>query len=235
MSLLRRLWDHPVRHVLQNLAMAVPPVRALARLAHRTGAMNDPEEVRRRARRVTEAMEAEGLLVAGARLVEVGPGHTLGVGVALLLAGASELLAVDTHPYASPSAPGPYLPLGGEEAVRGALGRLRCRLAGREGRWPLEDASADVVYSFSVLEHVRSVDALLEEAWRVLRPGGLAIHSIDLRDHFQLDPGEDWLRFLRYPDRQWDLMTSRRSNWCNRLRSPELRERFARRFELRRF
>lgn len=214
-----------MRHVLQNLAMALPPVRGLARRAHRTGAMNDPEEVRRRARRVAASMEAEGRPVAGARLVEVGPGHTLGIAVSLLQSGASGVTALDTVAYAATSDFAPFV----------ESGKLRYRIVGRDGRWPLEDRSADAVYSFSVLEHVRAVDAFLDEARRVLRPGGLTLHAIDLRDHFRLEPGEDWLRFLRYPDWQWDLMTSRRSNWCNRLRAPDWRERFAGRFEVRRF
>ncbi len=219
MSIFRRVWDHPVRHVLQNLAMALPPIRAAARRFHRTGAMGDPAEVARRARRLIEAMEGEGCPIRGARLVEVGPGHTLGLAVSLLEAGAGRVTALDTVAYAPPV----------------AQDRLDYRIVGPDGRWPLEDGSADVVYSWSVLEHVRSVDAILDEASRVLRPGGLTVHAVDLRDHSHLDSGEDWLRFLRYPDWQWELMMSRRSNWCNRLRGPDLRERFARRFEVRRF
>jgi SAM-dependent methyltransferase len=180
--------------------------------------MNDPAEVARRARRVIEALEGEGRPIAGARLLEVGPGHTLGLAVSLLEAGAERVIAVDTVPYAS-------LP---------AREGLEYRIVGRDGRWPLDEGAVDAVYSFSVLEHVRDVDGLLAEARRVLRPGGLTLHSIDLRDHFHLE-SDDWLRFLRYPDWQWELMTSRRSNWCNRLRAPELREAFARHFELRRF
>jgi SAM-dependent methyltransferase len=200
--------------------MAVPGVKAFARRAHRTGAMNDPAEVARRAERVRSSLEGEGVPLAGARLVELGPGHTLGVALSLLGSGAARVSAIDTFPYAQPPA--------GDE-------RFRYRILGRDGRWPLEDGEADAVYSFSVLEHVREVDGFLDETRRVLRPGGLAIHSIDLRDHARLDPAEDWLRFLRYPDWAWELMMSRRSNWCNRLRAPDWEERFARRFELRRF
>lgn len=229
-----------LRHVLQNLALALPPVRALARRFHRTGAMNDPEEVARRAGLVRQAMDAAGVPLAGARLLEIGPGQTLGLGVALLLGGASELSALDTVAYASPGDPAPFLPIAARlgldpGAVEPALKRLRYRIVEKDGRWPLEDGSADIVYSFSVLEHVRAVEALLEETRRVLRPGGLCLHSIDLRDHFHLAPGANWLRFLRYTDREWDLMTSRRSTWCNRLRAPEWRELLGRRFELLRF
>ena len=42
----------------------------------------------------------------------------------------------------------------------------------------------------------------------------------------------NWLEFLAFDDRQWDRMTSARSAWCNRMRSPELRALFAEIFEL---
>jgi SAM-dependent methyltransferase len=43
-------------------------------------------------------------------------------------------------------------------------------------RFPLPDASIDCVFSSNVLEHVRSLDTLLAEQARVLRPGGYAVH-----------------------------------------------------------
>ena len=47
----------------------------------------------------------------------------------------------------------------------------------------LPDGSVDLMLSFSVLEHVRALDAVLGRAAALTRPGGLGFHVIDLRDH----------------------------------------------------
>lgn len=42
--------------------------------------------------------------------------------------------------------------------------------------FPLDDASVDYVVSFQVLEHVESVEAIITECMRVLKPGGMMYH-----------------------------------------------------------
>jgi SAM-dependent methyltransferase len=244
----RRAWKHPARQTAQNYAMRIAPLRWLARRFHQTGAMDDPEIVVDRTVRIVEAARAGGTPIVGARVVEIGPGHTLGLAMSLLLAGAARVEAVDTVRYAA-SQPDPrsFTELWRRATEAGlvdrtnvadpeaelarAVARLEYRVVdGREG-WPFPEQSKDIVYSFSVLEHVRDLRGLLEESARVLRPGGLSIHTIDLRDHYNLGPGENWLEFLEFEDRQWERMTSARFAWCNRMRAPELRALFAEIFE----
>ncbi len=43
---------------------------------------------------------------------------------------------------------------------------------------PLPEASIDVIVSFSVLEHVRSIPKVLEECYRVLKPGGVMYFGV---------------------------------------------------------
>jgi SAM-dependent methyltransferase len=245
----RHVWKHPIRQVMQNYAMRLAPLRWVARHFHQTGAMDNLDVAVARATCVVEAARGGGVPIPGARVVEIGPGHSLGVALSLLLAGASRLEAVDTVRYAT-SRPETrsFTELWRRVTAAGlvdstdvadpdaelarAAARLEYRVVDGRKNWPFPEQSKDIVYSFSVLEHVRDLRGLLEESARVLRPGGLSIHTIDLRDHYNLGPGENWLEFLEFDDRQWDRMTSARFAWCNRMRAPELRALFAEIFEL---
>lgn len=70
----------------------------------------------------------------------------------------------------------------------------------------LAPGEVDVVFSNSVLEHVRPrvIPALYREARRVLGPRGLMFHSVNCGDHYAYrDRGISQLNYLAYSDRQW--------------------------------
>jgi SAM-dependent methyltransferase len=82
----------------------------------------------------------------------------------------------------------------------------------------------DVVYSVAVLEHVNRVVLLdiLKETARILAPGGIAVHLIDLSDHFaHTDPAITAVNFLQYSDHRWRQIAGNQFAYHNRLREPE--------------
>jgi len=64
---------------------------------------------------------------------------------------------------------------------------------------PFSAGSFDLVYSVAALEHVPDPEGTVKEITRVLMPGGLSIHEIDLKHHGSDDP----LRFLELEDGEW--------------------------------
>ena len=195
----------------------------------------------------------------GLRVIELGPGRTPELLGALILAGADSGYGLDTRlqltdlarrsehyePLAAALAngqAGAFLASLG--ATPDSVGRRMETL--RAGPWPVEfrrtpgvtipaaDGSVDLLLSKSVLEHVTedAVPRLVDETYRVLRPGGGAVHMIDLRDHLWIDGDErvtgDWLDALRYSPRSYRLQFSHRSTYINRLREPRWRSEFER-------
>jgi SAM-dependent methyltransferase len=83
----------------------------------------------------------------------------------------------------------------------------------------LPPASVDFIWSHAVLEHVRreAVPEMAREWRRVLRPGGVCSHHVDLTDHLGGS-----LNNMRIPGRWWEREWMARSGfYTNRLRKSE--------------
>jgi SAM-dependent methyltransferase len=245
-----------VSQLARNLAAA-----ALGPLRERTrklGIEGDPAIAVEALDRLAPGLAAlGGSGVAGSRVLELGPGRTPDLMVAVLLAGASSATALDTTMQVPLDAADTARYSGlldelarpGREQLLGALGtsapalrarfeelhasRLPISAAAYDGAHvPLPDGGVELILSKSVLEHVRlgDVATLIAEMTRVLAPGGVMVHAIDLRDHLHIDGDDrvsgDWLTALRYPPPLFEAMFSRRATSINRLREPQWRALF---------
>src|SRR5688500_3167314 len=103
MSMLSRITDHPLRHIVQNALLTLPGTGRVQQSKTTTGAMNNPDLMAEWAEQVFTAARSAGVEIRGARVAEVGPGHSLGVAACLVAAGAAVASAVDVRQFADPA------------------------------------------------------------------------------------------------------------------------------------
>lgn len=175
----------------------------------------------------------------GKRLLEFGPGDVPGVAILMVAHGAEQVVCVDRFPLVRMSPKN-------VEIVKLMLERLpdearqRADLCFRQPGRPETGfnpqyidylvrpsglsglgAEIDMVFSRAVLEHVNDLPASILDMYAALKPGGLAIHLVDLKSHglHRVNP----LDFLEWPDWLWSLMYSEKGV-PNRLRVDAYRE-----------
>ena len=127
--------DHPLRHILQNLTCYIPGVRALQRARAATGAMNDAAVMTEWTSYIERDVTAAGKAISGSTFLEVGPGHSIGVAINLIKAGAKRVYALDVEKYADLFALDPKL-----------RERFHYVIVREQADWPIEPQSVDVVY-----------------------------------------------------------------------------------------
>jgi SAM-dependent methyltransferase len=194
------------------------------------------------------------------RVLEIGPGSSLGVLTCFLAAGAERAAGADIEPLhgdrtayfaalkrylavvegfrwwrnyaATDNDPSRSYPACWDQVDLADLAaRIDYRTPAPSDALPFAAASFDFAYSCAVLEHVDNWDGTIAELSRVLEPGGLTTHEIDLRYH---GPSEDRLKLLRWPEQEYLAMTQRYGDgrgidsildgswkgevYCNRLR-----------------
>jgi Methyltransferase domain len=88
----------------------------------------------------------------------------------------------------------------------------------------MHDKQYSLVASWDVLEHINRpiLPNLLEDFYRVLKPGGYSIHQIDMRDHLTYyDSSVCHKYYLTYPDSIWRRVFENRVQYFNRVQRPE--------------
>jgi hypothetical protein len=198
-------------------------------------------------------MPAGAMRLRDTRCLELGPGRTPNVAIALALLGASHVTAVDVRSPPTLTAEAIDATAAALCAEAGAGLRAAAAITPKEiahraelirsgevvisldrydgAHIPGPPGSFDLVASISVLEHVSpdAVGPLIADLFRVTAPGAHMVHWIDFRDHMHII-GErtvgDWLDGLRYPDRVFRAMYSNRIVATNRLRHREWLEAF---------
>lgn len=170
----------------------------------------------------------------GKVVLEMGPGDSVATAIIAHALGARAIL-VDAGAFAS-AAPSSYRPLCQLLTERGLqpidannfthLEELlsACRATyltnGADAWQEIASESVDMIFSQAVLEHVRlhEFEAIQIQCFRVLKPGGVASHRIDLKDHLG-----GALNNLRFSKSVWESDFFVKSGfYTNRLRMKKM-------------
>jgi SAM-dependent methyltransferase len=180
-------------------------------------------------------LRASGMREMPRTLAELGPGDSIGVGLAALLSGVDRYYALDVVRFSDTASnlavfdelaalSKGWNPSVAEERIS----RVR-RAAAEPGSehegitirymvpWfdagAIEPESVDVVVSHAVLEHVVDLERTYRALSLWLKPGGLMSHQIDLTSH---GVTEKWNGYRAYPELIWKAILGRRPYLINR-------------------
>ena len=169
-------------------------------------------------------------------VLELGPGDSIASAVIAAAKGAKVIL-VDRGDFARHDL-GPYLDLVRMLKEKGPSRYLPelsdCRTTkellarcgalymteGLKSLAQIEKASVDLIFSQAVLEHIRKKEFLemMRECHRILKPGGVCSHKVDLRDHLG-----GALNNLRFSEPIWESRYFVASNfYTNRIRCHQM-------------
>lgn len=148
-------------------------------------------------------------------VLELGPGDSISTAIIAAAYGAHAII-VDAGRFVRED-PLPYFDLGrslaernlhpanlsGCQNIEEILNRCGSKYLteGLASLKKIENESVDLIFSQAVLEHVRRHEFLetMQECHRILKPGGICSHQVDLRDH--LGGG---LNNLRFSEKIWE-------------------------------
>ena len=239
--------DNFIWHSLLNLILYIPGIKKLRELkidvtGNRIIGNKDSTVALEWARDIYEKSKANQRDISDAEILEIGPGAFLGVATLLITKGAKKVTAVDVSNFCDlenteqfslvieTAKQEEWIKKDQHYSAEKILKNLEYLVS--SSNIPVPDSSYDIVYSFHAGEHFRDPNEVIAEMHRVLKPGGLCIHSIDLHDHIGSHRVNNWLKFLYYEPWAWNIMTSNRGCWTNRLRSTQWREIFENHFTI---
>jgi hypothetical protein len=180
-------------------------------------------------------LRAAGMRAMPRTLAELGPGDSIGVGLAALLSGVDRYYALDVVRYSNTQS---NLAIFDELAALSKardpsvsderISRIRDAIASGGSEcdgvtikyvapwseiYAIEPESVDVIVSHAVLEHVVDLESTYRALSLWLKPGGMMSHQIDFTAH---GTAEKWNGYRAYPEFLWKTIVGRRPYLINR-------------------
>lgn len=154
-------------------------------------------------------LRLRGIDITGRRILELGPGSDLGVGLHLIRQGAGGYVGFDRNNLAGRVPDSFYARMAGRgladpEALRD--GRVAYAV---DGNFDVGTVTGrfDIVVSNAAFEHFDDVERTVRQLRHVMRPGGVAVISVDLQTHSRWIRERDPNNIYRYPEALYRLFS----------------------------
>jgi len=176
--------------------------------------------------------------IKGKTVLELGPGNSYALAFNFLLSGTERTILVDKYPRRFDTDHQKKFLKKEMKFFKDKYGtslkgiitkdgkvkneKIESIKASAERMKTVRSRSIDIIVSVSVLEHVKDLKKAFKEMQRVLKPGGLMVHKIDLRDHYNFNRP---LLFLKYSKKTWENWLTREGySYTNRFRADDIEE-----------
>lgn len=176
-----------------------------------------PEEMARYCKNVYQLYLNHGLEIKGKRVLEIGPGRSLGISLLFVLGGAKKVYAVDRFNCLSSRDDLVLKHL--NPKYRHYMKKIEYITLPIEYLNDKKIDKVDLIVSNAVLEHVNNLEQTLKNLHSLLLPSGIMIHKVDLRAHNRFLKGGP-LYFLKYSNFLWKMMGNN-IGAPNRMRFPD--------------
>ncbi len=223
-----------IKPVVKGLLTFIPGVpRMLPR--GRTGGTNKASYCLEAWIKHLTLLRAAGMRGMPRALAELGPGDSIGLGLAALLSGVERYVALDVVRFSNAEADlaifeelAALARAGDASIADDRIARIRSAILspGTDcggvairyvAPWSddrvIEPGSIDAVISHAVLEHVVDLEGAYRALSRWLKPGGMMSHQIDFTAH---GLAERWNGYRAYSELLWKTIVGRRPYLINR-------------------
>ena len=216
------------RDIARSLVNATPLARSLLnatphrRRRNRRHALERGRDAYTDSASYVDGVFRQHVAVTGARgrVMEIGPGGNVAVAALYVKKGAESAVCLDSMPWIRA-----HDQLYEELGVSDALDRVQYLSPVTIENAEFDTASFDVIFSQDTLEHVSDPERSVANVARMLKPGGITSHQIDLRDHRNFERPLD---FLELGTPRWRLLAAGMVMPPNRWRLSDWEDAFAR-------
>lgn len=154
-------------------------------------------------------LRLRGVEITCRHILELGPGSDLGVGLHLIQQGAASYVGFDRNNLAARVPQSFYARMAGRgladlEALRDGRVAYAVDPGFDVGALP---GRYDIVVSNAAFEHFDDVERTVRQLRQVMRPGGVAVISVDLQTHSRWIRERDPNNIYRYPEALYRLFS----------------------------